>query len=317
MQREISADDFVVDTLVRTGNTRDLLFTSLMLESMVNTLYADSYRQLHPDEPPIPGFPFMAMLQPEITLAETGDHPPLLSRTLSMWKRIGEEPGFSYISEISPGVEDKIKIAPSGAKLSRCRSAPTVYLAHQLVILREPGSVPELVESLLDTGLLWADMTRYDIAEREFDRAVTEAEALIGPDRARWLADAYRWRGTVRYIQRNHSGARADLEQAAALREQVDVHSMLGWNRLATGDLSGAAASWRAALKLVPDHADALAGLAITETEQASASQGATYYRAAVQRDSGYASDAWLKFSRFLPDDAIQRLAKVRRATES
>ncbi|GAB2678506.1 hypothetical protein GCM10027088_67320 [Nocardia goodfellowii] len=317
-QREVSADDFVVDTLVRNGDSRDLLFMSLMLESMLNTLYADSYNQLHPAEKPIVGFPFQAMLQPEITLADTGDHPPLLSRTLSMWKRMGEEPEFSYISGVAPGIESKIKVEPSGAKLSLCSSAPTVYLAHQLVILREPASLSEMVNTHIDTGLLWADMTRYDIAERELDQAVTAAEELTGTERTQWLTDAYRWRGTIRYIQRNHTGARADLEQAATSDEgQVDVHSMLGWNRLATGDLAGAATSWRTALNLAPDHADALAGLAITETEQGSPDQGVAYYRAVVARDPGYGSNSWLKFSRFLPDEAIQQLEKVRRASGS
>lgn len=317
-EREVSADGFVVDTLARTGNTRDLLFMSLMLESMINTLYADSYRQLYPDEPPILGFAFMAMLQPEITLADTGDHPPLLARSLSMWKRLADEPGFDYISESAPAIERKIRIAPSGAELSLCRSAPTTYLAHQLVILREPASVSEMVESLIDTGLLWADMTRYDEAERTFDQAVAAAEELIGSERTRWLSEAYRWRGTARYIQRDHSGAGTDLEHAVALdNQQAPIHSLLGWNRLATGDLTGAATSWRTALNLDPDHADALAGLAIAETEHGNPDQGAAHYRAAIEHDPGYGSDDWLKFSRFWPDDAIRRLNAVRRSAES
>ncbi|MGW4370544.1 tetratricopeptide repeat protein [Nocardia takedensis] len=312
--REIGADDFVVDTLARVGSTRDLLFMSLMLESMINTLYADSHRQLHPDDPAIVGFPLMALLQPAVTLADVGDHPPLLVRSLSMWKRLGDEPGFGHIADIAATIDSKITTGPSGAELTLCRSAPTTYLAHQLVIVPDRASGAEMVDTHIETGLLWADMTRYDEAERHFDRAVAEAEILVGDERNRALPEALRWRGIARYIQRHHREAAADFDYAISLDgSDPALLSATGWNRLALGDLRGAETNWRAALTADPDHADALAGLAIAEAEAGHRDRSVAYYRAAIELDAGYGSDAWLEFSRFWPEDAIRRLGAVRR----
>lgn len=314
-RRESEADAFVVNTLAHEGTNTDLLYLALTLESMINTLYVDAIRQTHPEASPPSVGPVNPLVLPDITVAPHGDHPPLLLRVLSMWETLAKQPGYDYITDLAPTISRKVRTAARGAELTLCRSSPTTQLAHHLVILPEPAPTADYVDGLFAVGRTWADMTQYAQAERTFSQAVATAEHLTGPEHDRLLAEAHRWRGTIRYIRRHHHDAEADLERAVALDgNQTATHALLGWNQLALGDRDGAATSWHAALDRAPDLADAHAGLAILEADRGDQRRASVEYRAAVDHDPGYASDAWLRFSRFLPDDVIRRLAEIRAA---
>jgi hypothetical protein len=315
-EMESAADSFVVDTLAEVGTGDDLLHFALTLESLIVTLYGAASRAQHPGGTPVSGALLPSALPP-ITVAPGHGHPPWLLRMVSMWSRIGDRPGFGYIRDLAPGLRAKMTIDRGGADLTPCGSHPAVYLAHALVILKEPVASVDYVSALIDRALVDADMQLYSRSEDVLDEAVTTAEQTPTSDRRRTdaVAAAYRWRGTIRYIRGDYRRGLQDLSVVARLLPaRTDVQVLYGWCRYSLGDLAGADRTWQGVLQQDTRNADAHAGLALVELGRGQLRRSVEEYGAALDLDSGYAHDQWLRFSRFWPDPALAALHRVRAA---
>jgi tetratricopeptide (TPR) repeat protein len=313
---EDEADAFVIDRLSANGSVEDVFYLTLMLESMISTLYLDALRQTHPGA--VNDLNAVVSLEklPPITAADPGHHPALIQRAISMWKLLAKIPNNDYITAAAKAIEGNISTGPAGAELTFCRSSPAPRLAHALVVLPEYAADADYVASLIHNGLMHADMTAYSDAQGFLTTAVEVAKGIAGSEGVRLLSQAHYWRGTIRYILRDHMSARGDLDEAARLDpDEPRILALAGWNSLALGDLASAEASWNKAIKLDARYADAYAGLAVAALARNDTSAGIAAYRMAVENDPGYGSDSWLRYSRFLTTDAVNRIGQVRQAS--